>query len=223
MIYQVNQGVSIHYMSLVQLLFLSYILVFNLFQYIICHWFKDKKLFEKVTGQSFNTLYVIGSRIILSKEQLEQISFNTLYVIGSIRWENTQTELYQFQYIICHWFKYAYSVKPIERVGFNTLYVIGSNYVPAEVIKERQFQYIICHWFNKTRSNHHYIVEVCFNTLYVIGSICLYIFKEIIINVSIHYMSLVQLPNRTAQPFNIIVSIHYMSLVQFHHEKRKQK
>ena len=101
--------VSIHYMSLVQIfmkkkkqwnikrfntlyvvgsIYLGKVSICSLdvFQYIICRWFKKLSIFNLFISTCFNTLYVVGSTSIVC---------NLCFIV----W---------FQYIICRWFKFLY-------------------------------------------------------------------------------------------------------------------
>ena len=143
---------------------------------------------------SFNTLYVVGSKVLLLKQFIFVLSFNTLYVVGSI--------LTCYQYLLIH-------------RCFNTLYVVGSNLSHYHTgSTEGAFQYIICRWFK-----HNLLVS--YNKLKLFQYIICRWFKiskttkqDVLDFVSIHYMSLVQRIFWSIWSIWNIVSIHYMSLVQ---------
>ena len=53
---------------------------------------------------SFNTLYVVGSIITVTKQKRSESGFNTLYVVGSKTENIIRATVFEFQYIICCWF-----------------------------------------------------------------------------------------------------------------------
>ena len=99
-------SVSIHYMSLVQINDVPFIVIFLKFQYIICRWFKyllsfyqyEHTLFQYIICRWFNNTFISSGCI----------SFAFQYII--CRWFNITgvpvlISLKLFQYIICRWFK----------------------------------------------------------------------------------------------------------------------
>ena len=121
-----NNYVSIHYMSLVQIGLEWVAEIFNKFQYIICHWFK----IIMVDDISINTVSIHYMSLVQPKKLTR--------MIGSS----------EFQYIICHWFKFRFWCIVWLKSSFNTLYVIGSIALSLLNPKATLFQYIMCHWFN---------------------------------------------------------------------------
>ena len=107
--------------------------------------------------------------------------FNTLYVVGSkMEIKKEDNAIVVFQYIICCWFNADTQACIAGSIAFQYIICCWFNEVNASSSPlSQQFQYIICCWFNQNRFNALHLFGD-FNTLYVVGSIIEMMFKRYI-------------------------------------------
>ena len=161
-----------------------------MFQYIICHWFKEQEnnMADVILRFQYIICHWFNSRCDFDGEIIEV----SIHYMSLVQARATEARMnYTFQYIICHWFNKATKIQLRANVRFQ--YIIchwfNSTFGASKSVLQK-FQYIICHWFKTANYwirfvyyvSIHYMSLVqhfqqvlqlhlfCFNTLYVIGS-----------------------------------------------------
>ena len=167
-----TRKVSIHYMLLVQcfiaqdaelakLVSIHYMLLVQFRKSRSLKWVKNVSIHYMLLVQQslscrvgcwvscFNTLYVVGSKILCKMEHLLDLCFNTLYVVGSNLCYPPKIRIYvvSIHYMLLVQ-ESKYGKIPRGHCGFNTLYVVGSRIEGWAYLKG----------------------NTSFNTLYVVGS-----------------------------------------------------